>query len=106
MNECTDNKCEIGKGSCDSSAHCCTSGRNESCCHDNYADDLVYLAKQAKKELIKEKMKAALEAKIGKKLDKVAALAVETALEWMKHKKEGKEACDKYHASLENILKS
>jgi hypothetical protein len=54
-------------------------------------DDMINLAHCAKKELLKEKIKANLETKIGSKLDKVADLLVDTMLEEYKAGRESKE---------------
>lgn len=96
MSECDTNS---NKESCDSSAK-----KPSDCC--TFAEDMVCLAKQAKKELLKEKMKAVYEEKLGEKMDKVAALAVDAALACMQHQMAGKEACDTYKADLLAVIKS
>jgi hypothetical protein len=54
-------------------------------------DDLLNIVNCAKKQLLKEKIKANLENKIGAKLDKVADLLVDTMLEEYKAGSESKE---------------
>lgn len=101
MGECkTDNNsCDTNKGSCES-----TTPKSEGQC--TMAEDLLCLAKQAKKELLKEKMKVIFEAKKGKKLDKIAEAAVNAAIACMEHQIAGKEACNDYQQNLHAILKS
>lgn len=66
-------------------------GMTDSCyCEDetDYAEELIEEAMIAKKMLLREKMKAKLETKIGKKLDKLADLGVDLLLkEWDTEKK-------------------
>lgn len=69
------------------------------------AEDLLCLAKCAKHELIKDKMKAHLEAKMGKTLDKLALAAVEAMLACLDNKMSGKQACDKYQAAIQAAFK-
>jgi hypothetical protein len=68
--------------------------------HCTMAEDILCLAKCAKHELLKEKMKKLLEAKIGKKLDKVAEVAVDAVLACMEHKMAAKHACHQYEENL------
>ncbi len=64
------------------------------------AEEILHLAKCAKHELLKEKMKKLLETKMGKTLDKVAEVAVEGILTRMQHKKAKKQACEQYKEDL------
>lgn len=98
MSECEENSCCATDNSCNTPA---SSG--EECC--TLAEDLLCLAKSAKHELLQEKMKKILEAKIGKKLDKVAEVAVEALLTQWQHKVAAKEACDAYHDGLSAAMK-
>jgi hypothetical protein len=77
--ECESNKCCESKKE---SQECC-SGNGCGSEKDNFTW-LLYLAKKAKMELLKEKLKKKLEATHGKKLDKIADVLVEALLE--KHK--------------------
>ena len=100
MSECNDNtSCNTNKDTCDSSSQ-----KSNSQC--TMAEDLLCLAKQAKKELLKEKMKAHFEAKKGKKLDKIAEIAVDAAIQCIEHQMAGKEACDEYKQNLQAAFKS
>jgi len=64
------------------------------------AEEILNLAKCAKHHLLKEKMKVIFEAKIGKKLDKIAEAAVEAILAKMEHKKAEKQGCEQYKEKL------
>ncbi len=87
-------QCPSDKGSdaCPSKAKQCASGKGSvsSCCKDKSKCDkggshcistLLKLTSCAKKELLKEKIKANLEKKVGSKLDKVADLLVDAMIE-------------------------
>jgi len=80
--------------------------KNSDCSECTLAEDLKCLAKQAKQELLKEKMKSYFEAKKGKQLDKLAEIAVDAAISCMEHKIAGKEACNEYKQNLYSLLKS
>jgi hypothetical protein len=70
-------QCSSGKGS--DSPH----GKEKSKCSKgggHCVSDLLKIARCAKKELLKEKIKASLEKKIGTKLDKVADLLVDAMI--------------------------
>ncbi|MDD4616072.1 MAG: hypothetical protein PHW76_03010 [Alphaproteobacteria bacterium] len=68
--------------------------------------ELMMLAKIAHKELLIEKMKAALEAKMGKKMDKIADIAVDAALSWMKNKMSERQAHAEFDEKLMDIFKN
>ncbi len=87
-----------GSHPCSSKAKQCASGKGSysSCCKDkskcdkggsNCISTLMKLTRCAKKELLKEKIKANLEKKAGEKLDKVADLLVDAMIE--EHKAAG-----------------
>jgi hypothetical protein len=94
-------QCPSDKGSdaCPSKTQQCPSDKgsvSSSCCKDKSACDkggskcistLLKLTRCAKKELLKEKIKANLEKKAGAKLDKVADLLVDAMIE--EHKASG-----------------
>jgi hypothetical protein len=69
--------CPSGKGSdsssCKEKSKCSKGG-------SNCVSDLLKIARCAKKELLKEKIKVSLEKKIGTKLDKVADLLVDAMI--------------------------
>jgi len=77
-------QCSTGKGS--DSSYC----KEKSKCNKgggHCVSDMLKLTRCAKKELLKEKIKANLEKKIGSKLDKVADLLVDAMIE--EHKASG-----------------
>lgn len=88
MTQCNENSCNTGS----------SRGPTEENC--TFAEDILCLAKTAKQELLKEKIKKGLEAKIGKKLDKVADAAVEALLTCLQQKMAAKEACEQYRENL------
>lgn len=95
MTQCTtDNTCE---------KEAANNQNNERC---TIAEDLFCLAKSAKQELLKEKMKKNLEAKIGKKLDKIAEVAVDAVLACLQQKMAEKQACEQYKENLMAAFKS
>ena len=74
--------------------NCWSGQQNDSHCSDGQLqccpiEELVSVAKCAKKELLKEKIKIRLEKEIGDKLDQVADLAVEMMIECHKSKVAG-----------------
>lgn len=91
-NECTTSQCDTESKK---SSDCCT-----------IAEDLLCLAKQAKHEVLKEKMKKEIEAKLGKKLDNIAKIVVEAGIAYMEHEFSGKEACNSYKEKLYAAFKS
>jgi len=70
------------------------------------AEDILRLAKCAKHKLLREKMKKLLEAKIGKKPDKVEEVAVKAILAKTQHKKARKETCDQFKENLKAAFSS
>lgn len=82
--------CPLGKGGkCSSEPNCskkteCDKGGGSK------INKMMDLARCAKKELLKEKIKANLEKKIGQKLDKIADLLVDAMLEECESSMEGK----------------
>ncbi len=91
---------------CDVNQDADSTGVKKSSDECTIAEDLVCLAKQAKKELLKEKMKAHMQAKKGDKLDKIAEIAVDAVIACMEHKMAGHEACEEYKNKLKAIFKS
>jgi hypothetical protein len=90
--------------SCETEKHCHGSAKSDEC--HAFVEDLLCLAKCAKHELLKEKMKKIFEAKIGKKLDKVAAAAAEAVLACLNQKMAEKQACDDFTEKLMAAFKS
>ena len=64
-------------------------------------DKMMWVAKEAKMELMKEKMKKKLESVHGKKLDKIADFIVEAMHQ---HKKAGKEMMKQIEESREKFF--
>ncbi len=93
MGDChTNDSCETESG--------CTPEQRQESDRCTLAEDLLCLAKSAKHELLKDKMKKILEAKIGKKLDKAAEAAVDAMLACYQNKAAAKDACDTYQKNL------
>lgn len=96
------------KGDTHCESPCCESCGSEIPRHKGYVSEMIALVKRAKRELLKEKMKANLEAKIGKKLDGVADLFVNAMIDEYKEKyekmREFKEKHDEYEQRLREIF--
>jgi len=87
---CKTKECPLDKGGKYSSD---TSCKKKSKCDkggSHGTSDMMNLTKCAKKELLKEKIKANLEKKIGAKLDKIADLLVDAMLDEYRSSMEGK----------------
>jgi len=69
-------------------------------------ESFIDLAKTAKHELLKEKMKKAFEAKIGAKMDKVADVITTAAIACMQNKMAEKKAYEDLQQSLMSIFKN
>ena len=96
-------ECNTG-GSCDTQGSCGTDAKQTNdCC--TFAEDVLCLAECAKHELLKEKMKKVFETRIGKKMDKVAEVAVDAFVACFQQKIAGKEACNQYKENLMAALK-
>lgn len=93
-----DNQCTMDKGKT-----ACDSGQ-KSAGNCTIAEDLLCLATQAKHELIKEKMKVVLDAKMGDKYQRIAEVAAEAMVAKFLHELEGKVACDSYKNDIKSIL--
>jgi hypothetical protein len=88
------------EASCDKHAPChCPNSEQEECSH-SMAEEMMGFVKCAKHDLLKDKMKKLLEAKIGKRLDEVASVAVDAILAKMEHKIVQKNACEQYEDDL------
>jgi hypothetical protein len=123
MKECKSGECGIGEGKsygyddrgdcscgCGSDCSCGCGGESCECTCCNHegskAKEFMMLAKKAHMELLKDKMKAVMEAKVGKKMDRVAELVVETALVYMKDRMAEKQAHENFEEKLMEIFKS
>lgn len=101
MSDCKEGQCgaAVPKEKDASAKSCpCMAGARE--------ENFLCLAKEAHYELLKEKMKAAFQAKIGAKMDKVASLAVETLLLSLQHKMEEDQKREDYESKLMEIYRS
>ncbi len=70
----------------------------------HYVSDMLKLTRCAKKELLKEKIKANLEKKIGAKMDKVADLLVDAMIEEHKASGESKGRRAALEASIKEVF--
>lgn len=86
-------ECQTG-----ASCNCPHCGQEECCC--SMAKEMLSLAKCAKHDLLKEKMKKLIETKIGKRLDEVAEVAVDAVIAKMEHKTARQQACEEYEDDL------
>ncbi len=109
-------QCPLEKGSdaCPSKTKQCSpdKGSDSSCCKDkskcskgggHCVSDLLKIARCAKKELLKEKIKANLEKKIGSKLDKVADLLVDAMIAEHKARGVNKERRAELQANIKEV---
>ena len=93
-------------GGCDCQSDCysepcsCGCGSEGNC----PAGDMLDAVKCAKKTLLKEKIKARLEAQMGKKLDAAADLAVEMYMGKMEMKKMKHEKMDEMMQKMSNLM--
>ena len=95
-------ECKIG-ASCGDEHPCGDDHRgghayHEECC--DRAERVMGLAKDAKHDLLKEKMKKLFESKVGKQLDKVAEVAVDAVIARMQHRAAAQQSCDQYEKNL------
>lgn len=102
-------ECEEEKCSCESSSNgqSCGCGNGGGCCSERQYDKLdmfFCLAKDAKMELLKEKMKKKLEASHGKKLDQVAELIVGALIERYKAESDISKRRQELNEKLEKIF--
>jgi len=106
MKECETGQCTIETPRQSKSSSCGWSGCRCGCtCSDeSKADEFLDLATAAHHELLKQKMKDAFEAKIGKKMDKVADLVVDTALVYMKDAMVEQQTQEKFEDKLMEIF--
>jgi hypothetical protein len=105
MKECKSGHCDIEASSGDACSCGCGCSSGCSCGCDGKAGEFLSLAKSAHHELLKQKMKAAFEAKIGKKMDKVAEHVVNTALIYMKDNMAEKQTYEQFERKLLDIFR-
>ena len=85
-------------GETHAACHCPQCGKEECCC--SMTEKMMGLATCAKHDLLKEKMKKLLEAKIGKKLDEVAEVTIEAVIAKMEHKAAHEHAHEEFEDEL------
>jgi hypothetical protein len=95
-------ECKTGT-SCETENSCAPQAAPQEQC--TMAEDLMCLAKSAKHDLLMDKMKKIIDAKMGAKLDKVAAVAVEAMMACWQQKMAQKEACNSYKENLMAAMK-
>lgn len=78
-----------------------TSGGSEEC---NMPEKLIQLADEAWEELLKDKLKAHIQAQKGKKLDDLAKLVAEANDARWKHLIQGKLKCEEFKTRLKSLL--
>ena len=104
MGEC----CEESKCGCGSESSCCESscGCNDSCCDSEMSKGKMFmnLAEEAWMELMKEKMKAAIEKASGPKMDKAAQVAVEASIAHWADKKKKEAVCAEFEEKLHRAM--
>mgnify|MGYP001619185067 CR=1 FL=1 len=102
--------CECEEGKCSCSSNCkeqsCECGNGCGCGEEQCSklDMYFWLAKQAKMELLKEKMKKRLEASDGKRLDRVTELIVGALLEHNKAEADVSKRRQELNEQLEKIF--
>ena len=99
--------CECEEGKCNCSNECSEQcGNGNGCCDGEYdkLDMFLYMAKGAKMELLKEKMKKRLESSDGKKLDSIAELIVGALLEQYKLESDASKRRQELNEQLEKIF--
>ena len=101
MEQSNENECD-----CQCGGQACECGTSQ-CCTQEYdkMDMMMYLAKTAKMDLIKEKIKKKLEAAHGKKLDKVADLLAEAMMECHKAEADNEKKHQEFRERLDAIFK-
>ena len=109
QNQCTGGQCSTGMTrGCEGNMGACGMGQ----CASGYGyktekdkmTELMETVKCAKESLLKEKIKARLEARIGKKLDKIADVAVEMLMNKWKMKHEKYEMKEAMMEKMEDIM--
>lgn len=96
MSECKTNECKTSSQSCDTEKGSCET-KQDDCC---ISEALKCLGKQSGMELLKDKIKKALEAKIGKKLDKIADVVSDEHINCLESKIAQKQAGNNYREEL------
>ena len=95
MSECKDGSCSVEQNN---SASCTT----DECC--DMPAQLLCLADEAWRELVKDKLKAAIEESCGEKLDELAKLVSEANAYRWQHKIEAKTKCEEYKSNVRTFF--
>jgi len=89
----------------------CSCGEGCECCSNDewdLAGELQKLSEEAWSNVVRRKMEAAIEKESGKKLDKVASLAVEHAMKewkmWMENEKMEEKEVEEYEGKLDEAM--
>lgn len=96
--KCNDGSCEPKDGSCDTKGNCGPEDCGTGC---SMTDMILRISEEAWTELMKEKMKKALEAQIGEKMDKTAAAGVAASIAKWQHKMEGMGKCKEHTQKIQ-----
>lgn len=107
---CSSHGCGSESGhSCHGGSCQCQCHHHEECHHhdtcDSHEAQILCLVKWSKYKLLKEKIMKQLEAKMGKKLDEVAVVAVDAFLAEWEQKENAKKTCNTFQEKLCNIFK-
>ena len=109
---CSDEKCGTNEAGCNCGSSCACGQQNCNCgsgCgshgqeYDKFAM-MMYLAKEAKMELLKDKIKKKLESEQGKKYDEIAAVLVEALMQKKKDKMEAEKHMEEMRERFYSIL--
>ncbi|GEM_PF-1832071 len=99
----------MGEECCEDS--CCESGKENACCDEKSCDEpmdkgkyMMGLADDAWEELMKEKMKIALQKAKGEKMDKVAQICVEACIAYWSNKMKEESAWAEFNEKLKNAM--
>ena len=77
----------------------------ENHCCGNLADNIKILADKAWSEMLKEKIKKQYEDRMGEKMDEIAKVAADAAIECWKHKIEAKKSVEEHDSKLQSVLR-
>ena len=93
------------EGTCGDSG-CCGEKQHSGCSSSgcDTTDMLMQLAEDAWAGLMKEKIKKAYEAKIGKQMDKTAEAAAQAAIDYWQWKMQGKAGCEQAKESIKKTM--
>ena len=103
--KCCSSDGEESKCGCEGECDCQNSCSEDKCCSEqSMLATIAYMAKGAKMEILREKIKKKLESSYAKKLDDVADIAVEALVQCHEDKHEMKKKWQDLEKKLENVL--